>query len=67
MTAMRSEEQRCGRAVDLVLATSERDRRVFEEELALPRVAVILNGIDSSKSSSRARRRRRRERSCSPG
>lgn len=46
MTATRGEEQRCGRAVDLVLATSERDRRVFEEELALPRVAVIPNGID---------------------
>jgi len=46
MAATRREEQRCGRAVDLVLATSERDRRVFEEELALPRVAVIPNGID---------------------
>ena len=46
MRAMRDEEQRCGQAVDLVLATSERDRRVFEEELALPRVEVIPNGID---------------------
>jgi len=48
MKATRREEQRCGRAVDLVLATSERDRRVFEDELALPRVAVIPNGIDFS-------------------
>jgi glycosyltransferase involved in cell wall biosynthesis len=46
MAATRGEEQSCGRAVDLVLATSERDRRVFEEELALPHVAVIPNGID---------------------
>jgi glycosyltransferase involved in cell wall biosynthesis len=46
MAAMRDEEERCGRAVDLILATSERDRRVFEEELGLRRVAVIPNGID---------------------
>ena len=46
MTATRAEEKRCGLAVDLVLATSERDRRVFAEELGLPHVAVIPNGID---------------------
>ncbi len=42
----RREEQACGRTVDLVLATSNRDRRVFETELALTNVAVIPNGID---------------------
>jgi glycosyltransferase involved in cell wall biosynthesis len=46
MAATRREERRCGRAVDLVLATSDRDRRLFEEELELPHVAVIPNGID---------------------
>lgn len=42
----RAEEQRCGRRVDLLLATSERDRHIFEEHLGLDDVAVIPNGID---------------------
>jgi polysaccharide biosynthesis protein PslH len=44
--AMQREERRCGEAVDLVLATSVRDRQVFERELGLRRVAVVPNGID---------------------
>ena len=40
------EERRCGEAVDLLLATSARDRHVFERELGLRRVAVVPNGID---------------------
>jgi glycosyltransferase involved in cell wall biosynthesis len=44
--SMRREEQWCGRNVDLVLATSNRDRQVFETELGLKKVAVIPNGID---------------------
>jgi polysaccharide biosynthesis protein PslH len=40
------EERRCGEAVDLLLATSARDRQVFERELGLRRVAVVPNGID---------------------
>src|ERR1039457_3783025 len=40
------EERRCGRKVDLLLATSERDRRVFEEQLGVKNVAVIPNGVD---------------------
>jgi glycosyltransferase involved in cell wall biosynthesis len=40
------EERRCGEAVDLLLATSARDRHVFERELGLQRVAVVPNGID---------------------
>jgi polysaccharide biosynthesis protein PslH len=44
--ATRREEQRCGHDVDLVLATSDRDRQVFEEELGLRGVEVIPNGID---------------------
>lgn len=46
--ATRREEQQAGRRVDLVLATSARDRRVFEEELGLARVAVVPNGVDLS-------------------
>jgi glycosyltransferase involved in cell wall biosynthesis len=42
----KAEEARCGRAVDLVLATSVRDRSLFEQELGLDNVAVIPNGID---------------------
>jgi glycosyltransferase involved in cell wall biosynthesis len=45
-TLTRAEEQRCGRRVDLLLATSDRDRRLFEDELHLDNVAVIPNGID---------------------
>jgi len=44
--ATRREERRCGEAVDLVLATSARDRHMFERELGLRRVAVVPNGID---------------------
>jgi len=42
----RREERRCGEGVDLLLATSARDRQMFEGELALRRVAVLPNGID---------------------
>jgi glycosyltransferase involved in cell wall biosynthesis len=42
----RREEQRCARQVDLLLATSERDREVFEDELGVTATAVIPNGID---------------------
>jgi glycosyltransferase involved in cell wall biosynthesis len=44
--ATRREERRCGERVDLLLATSGRDRDVFERELGLRRVAVVPNGID---------------------
>jgi len=44
--ATRREEQRCGRGVDLLLATSERDRFIFERELQISHSAVIPNGID---------------------
>ena len=44
--ATRLEERRCGQDVDVVLATSSRDRRVFEEELGLRHVGVIPNGVD---------------------
>jgi glycosyltransferase involved in cell wall biosynthesis len=44
--ATRREERRCGEAVDLLLATSGRDRDVFERELGLRHVAVVPNGID---------------------
>jgi glycosyltransferase involved in cell wall biosynthesis len=41
-------ERRCGRAVDLVLATSDRDRRLFETDLQLENVVVVPNGVDIS-------------------
>ncbi len=44
--ATRRQERRCGEAVDLLLATSARDRGVFERELELRRVAVVPNAID---------------------
>lgn len=44
--ATRREERRCGEGVDLLLATSRRDRDVFERELGLRHVAVVPNGID---------------------
>jgi glycosyltransferase involved in cell wall biosynthesis len=44
--ATRREEQRCGRNVDLLLATSDHDREIFEQELQIERVAVVPNGID---------------------
>ena len=44
--ATREEEQRCARAVDLLLATSPRDRDLLERELGLGHVAVVPNGID---------------------
>lgn len=42
----RRAEQQCGQAVDLLLATSEHDRRVFEQELQLRDVGLVPNGID---------------------
>jgi polysaccharide biosynthesis protein PslH len=42
----RREEQRCGKNVDVPLATSEHDRQVFEQQLRIREVAVIPNGID---------------------
>ncbi len=39
-------ESRCARNVDLLLANSERDRRVFQQELAVQQVCVIPNGVD---------------------
>lgn len=44
--ATRCEEHLAANKVALLLATSERDRRVFENELAAPRVEVVPNGID---------------------
>jgi glycosyltransferase involved in cell wall biosynthesis len=48
----RREEQRCARGVDLLLATSERDRQVFLQELGVNHVAVIPNGIDTAEFAS---------------
>jgi polysaccharide biosynthesis protein PslH len=42
----RREERRQGRRVDILLATSDRDRTLFERQLQVPRVAVVPNGID---------------------
>jgi glycosyltransferase involved in cell wall biosynthesis len=39
-------EGRCARKVDLLLATSERDRLIFQQELSARRVEVIPNGVD---------------------
>lgn len=44
--SMRRAERRCAHAVDLLLATSERDRQVFEHELQLHDVGLVANGID---------------------
>jgi polysaccharide biosynthesis protein PslH len=44
--ATRREERRCGESVGLLLATSARDRHLFERELGLRRVAVVPNGVD---------------------
>lgn len=44
--AMRRQERRCARRVNFLLATSDRDRQVFEEELGVDNVAVVPNGID---------------------
>jgi glycosyltransferase involved in cell wall biosynthesis len=44
--ATRREEQRCARTVNLLLATSDRDRALFESELGVRDVAVVPNGID---------------------
>lgn len=52
--AMRRAERWSGRNVDLVLATSDRDRQVFETELGLMNVAVIPNGVDLSEFAVRA-------------
>jgi glycosyltransferase involved in cell wall biosynthesis len=40
------EERRSGRRVNLLLATSEHDREIFEQQAMVPRVEVIPNGID---------------------
>lgn len=53
--ATRREERRCGEAVDLVLATSVRDRHVFERELGLRHVAVVPNGVDLAEFAPSAR------------
>ncbi len=42
----KAEERACAARVDLLLATSDRDRRVFEQELGARHVEVIPNGID---------------------
>jgi glycosyltransferase involved in cell wall biosynthesis len=42
----KAEEEHCGQRVGLLLATSDRDRRLFEDELRLSNVAVVPNGID---------------------
>jgi glycosyltransferase involved in cell wall biosynthesis len=44
--ATRREEQRCANRVDLLLATSDRDRHVFESELGVHGVEVVPNGVD---------------------
>jgi len=45
-TATHREEQRCARNVDLLLATSDHDRDMFEQQLQAGPVAVVPNGID---------------------
>ena len=42
----RADERRCGIRARLVLATSERDRDLFQSELGIRHVAVVPNGID---------------------
>jgi glycosyltransferase involved in cell wall biosynthesis len=44
--ATRRAERRCAGAVDLLLATSEHDRGVFQRELQLRDVRLVPNGID---------------------
>ena len=39
-------ERHGARAVDLLLATSDRDRQVFEQEFGVEHTAVVPNGID---------------------
>jgi glycosyltransferase involved in cell wall biosynthesis len=39
-------EGRCSRNVDLLLANSERDRRMFQQEVGAKQVEVIPNGVD---------------------
>ena len=45
-TATREEERRCAMRADLLLATSDRDKHLFERELCLRCVEVVPNGID---------------------
>jgi glycosyltransferase involved in cell wall biosynthesis len=40
------EERRCIHGVDLLLANSDRDRQVFENEFDVRNIAVIPNGVD---------------------
>lgn len=51
----RREEEQCVKNVDLLLATSERDRRVFEKELSAPNVMVVPNGVDLNEFAPSAR------------
>ena len=44
--ATNQEEQRCAARADLVLATSDWDRELFQNELQIRNAAVIPNGID---------------------
>jgi polysaccharide biosynthesis protein PslH len=46
--ATRTEESRCANAVDLLLATSDRDAEIFIRELGIQHTAVVANGIDLS-------------------
>jgi glycosyltransferase involved in cell wall biosynthesis len=39
-------ERRCAHNVDLLLANSDRDRQVFQQELGVQQVEVIPNGVD---------------------
>ena len=54
----RWEERRSGTRVHLLMATSTRDRDLFERELELPHVAVIPNGIDLAEFQPAAARER---------
>jgi polysaccharide biosynthesis protein PslH len=47
-SSTRREEAGCARKVDLLLATSERDRDLFRREMGIQTVAVVPNGIDVS-------------------
>lgn len=44
--AVRRDEIRTARQFDVLLATSERDRRLFQEDLPEVRIEVIPNGVD---------------------
>jgi glycosyltransferase involved in cell wall biosynthesis len=44
--SMFREERRCAHNVDLLIANSERDRKVFEEKFGIDGIEVIPNGVD---------------------